>query len=104
MLHVGDFGQPIDVVMLDAERKAIDLSVEAVDVKELHFVKPGGNESSPITEDAVFTDGSGANGVLRFVIEDCFLDVAGTWKVRAFAEKTSTKAFRTIFAEFLVSK
>lgn len=96
-LFVGDYGQNIDITMLDEERKARDLS--ATDVQQHVYQDPAGNQS---TQTAVFTDGTGNNGVLRFVLTDGFLDAAGTWKVRAQAEQTGVTEFKTEWHEFEV--
>lgn len=80
----------VDVLLLVTDQQCKPLSLVTTTAREFEFTKPDG---TIVTKTAAFvTDGS--DGRLRYATEAGFLDVVGTWKVRAKLTEAA-KLYRT---------
>ncbi len=87
----------VDILLLVTDQQCKPTSLLATTVREFEFTKPDG---SVVTKTASFvTDGS--DGRLRYATESGFLDVVGTWKIRAKLTEPG-KLYRTEQVAFAV--
>ena len=77
-IYVGDYGQPIELTVLDVDTgAAADISGYTTSQKMI-FTSPAGT----VTEKAAAFSTDGTDGIIRYTVENGLLNAAGNWEVR----------------------
>lgn len=84
---VGDYGQVAKLTIVDVDTgAAADISSYSSTIQMI-FTDPSGAES---TKTAAF-DSDGADGKIKYTVEDGLINAAGAWLVRGRVQGASTK-------------
>jgi hypothetical protein len=79
---VGDFGQTIRRTIVDEKNDPVDL--QTATLMEFHFKDPSGAVSTKnnTTHGVAFTNGTGDDGQVEYVVESAVLNAEGVWMLQ----------------------
>jgi len=98
-IYTGDAGVTITLTARDPAGAII--SLVGATVKQIYLQRPGGVADSAIARAAQFTDGTGANGQLRYTLDANDIDAAGLWSAQARVTLAPGARFRSLAATFI---
>jgi hypothetical protein len=94
---VGDYGQVAKLTFIDVDTSAAaDISSYST-AQQMVFTDPSGTKTA---KTAAF-DSDGTDGIIKYTVDNSFIDAAGLWKVRGRVTSGSAE-LTTVEHEFLV--
>lgn len=99
-MHIGDYGTIIDMEIINRQTKQ-PLDLQTVTNMYFLFEPPTG---TPFQKTATVANAPGTDGVIRYVIVDGDIGVAGRWQIQGKVEDPTTPGlWHTDIMEFFVA-